>query len=147
MTGRWNDARIQTLEPCVQIAWENWRVRCIFLHFCSDGGNDWNCLLHNCFCKSVHHLRRSLRFMGRIQWMSHKNWDTRIGRANLVHCSRQQTLLIATPTLSIEIPAQEIFYRSTKNEWERFHNQIDWQRFVLILTILRAKAHWRVLKI
>ena len=34
-------------------------------------------------------------------------------------------LLIMTPRPSIEIPAQEIFCRCTRNEWKDFHNQID----------------------
>ena len=34
-------------------------------------------------------------------------------------------LLMMTPGPSIEIPAQEIYCRSTKNEWKSFHNQID----------------------
>ena len=34
-------------------------------------------------------------------------------------------LLIMTPRPSIEIPAQKIYCRSTRNEWKGFHNQID----------------------
>ena len=35
-------------------------------------------------------------------------------------------LLIMTPRPSIEIPAQEIYCKNTKNEWESFHNKINW---------------------
>ena len=34
-------------------------------------------------------------------------------------------LMIMTPTSSIEIPAQEILLKSTRNEWKGFHNQIN----------------------
>ena len=41
-------------------------------------------------------------------------------------------LSIMTSRLSIEIPAQEIYCRSTKNEWKSFHNQMKLSRFVLM---------------
>ena len=34
-------------------------------------------------------------------------------------------LLIMTPGPSIEIPAQEIYCKCTRNEWKGFHNQIE----------------------
>ena len=36
------------------------------------------------------------------------------------------TLLMTTPTPSTEVPAQEIYCKSTKNEWEGSHNRTDW---------------------
>ena len=40
------------------------------------------------------------------------------------------SLLTKTPKPSIEIPAQAFYCRRSRREWESFHHQIDWAKFV-----------------
>ena len=51
---------------------------------------DWNCSSHSYFCQSAQYLRSSLRCVGRIQYLSHTNGETRVGRTIWPHCSSQQ---------------------------------------------------------
>ena len=71
-------------------------------------GNDWNCFSHNYFCQAAQYLRSSLRCVWGIRYLSNKN-----------QLFEPAKLLIMTPRPSIEIPAQEIYCKSARNEWKR----------------------------
>ena len=64
---------------------------------------DWNCFSHNHFCQSAQYLRSSLKNTVAVK----QEQGNLLWQSNLTHCSRQQTLMMTTPTFSIEILAQE----------------------------------------
>ena len=94
---------------------------------------DWNCFSHNYFCQSDQYLQSSLRCVWRVQYLSNKNGDTRIG-------IEPAKLLIMTPRPSIEIHAQENLLQKYKERVKNFHNKIEWWNFVLM------QDSWKQLK-
>ena len=123
------------------------------IHFCADGGNDWNCFSHNHFCQSAQYLRSSPRFVWGIQYLSDKNGETRIGRAiwPIFRASRlidkdTQTFDWCTRKFIEKVQGTSGKASTTRSGDEDLHwcriLENSWSR-----TILHDKTYWRVLTI
>ena len=94
------------------------------IHFCADGDT-----IETVF-RSIISVNQ-LSIYGAVSNVceEYSSCQTRTGRLVLGEQSdplfEPAKLLKTTPTSSIEILAQEIYCRSTKNEWKGFHNKFD----------------------
>ena len=88
-------------------------------------GYDWNC-----FRISISVNQLSIYGAVSDVCQEYSTCQTRTGRPVLAGQSdplfEPAKLLIMTPRLSIEIPAQENYCKSTRNDWKGFHNKIEW---------------------
>ena len=96
------------------------------IHFCADGDTIETVFSHNCFCKSAQYSTEQSQICVKNTVAVEQEQGDLCWQSNLIHFFAPADLLMTTPTPSIEILAQQNLYcKSTENEWKSFHNQIN----------------------